>query len=240
MVNLSIAIDQATVNAIGEGLSLLARESVEVQGRETRKMGLSICNSLRAARVCPVAPKRIRPKEYVAGLSPRPPRYVTYRNHRRLPIALHRWRLTRKLGTPDQFSKDHYVYCRLRHGPGGVVVKDLAAEKRELLLVHGGIENRGLARKSWGWAKKAIYSAAPDTADWRASKYNRRDPRRDVTGFFRDYVTGPMKGAELKIDNRLDYIGEIIPDASVNEAIMRGYNKWRHNFEALVARRASA
>ncbi len=235
MVNLSIAVDQATIAQLAQGLDMLSSLAADVQAKETRRMGLAICDSLRAARVCPIAPKRIRPREYRAEVSPNPPKYIMYRNGKKLATPLHRWRLTRKLGTPAQYSRDYYVYVHERANRRGKIVPDLATEKRELLEHHGGIQNRGLARKSWGWAKKMIYGSAPDTATWRASKHNRRNPIRDVSGFFRQFVTGPTKGVELEIANRLDYIGAIVPASEVDAAIRRGYSSWLYKFQNNVA-----
>ena len=152
MVNVSVDIDQAAVSKLTGLLTRIETAMPQRAAAEIRRAAIYICRSLAAKT--PVAPKRARPSEYRANVSPVPPRYITTTSG-----LLRRWELTRKLGTPAQYTRNHYVYTKARRGKDGRMVgKRPAQEKRELLLHHGGISRRGIAKKSWGWIAQKIYS----------------------------------------------------------------------------------
>jgi hypothetical protein len=228
---------------------------------ETQRAAIYVCNSLRARTT--VAPKRAPKREYSATPSPVPPRYNHSNSaHHKL---LRRWRLTRKIGTPAEYSKDFYVYtdakrrvtkrtaqvtvsAHKRRTPTGrttnvtahrrrvkvavykMAGKHPAQEIRELVRFHCGIQHRGLAKKSWGWAAKKIYNngAAAGDLSWKHGKRDRRDPRRYVRGTF--FQT--RSGAEARIDNNLDYAYHALPPGGLEEAIQAAAARMRHNLES--------
>ena len=223
MVDMGINIDEAAVAGLDDLLSRIAAETPRKLGTETRRAAIYICQALRARTK--KAPKRMRPNEYSAEPSNVPPRYVHSNSAGR--HLLRRWSLTRKLGTPDQYTKDHYVYTNARRGKRGRMVnKSPAQERRELVRNHGGISRAGLAKTSWGWVMKQIYNAAPvsDIA-WKKTKGERRDPRQYVKGIFTQVAAGAM----AQIDNSLDYILDALPPGAVGEAIEAATKRMEYN-----------
>lgn len=223
MVDMGIDIDEAAVAGLDDLLSRIAVETPRKLGTETRRAAIYICQALRARTK--KAPKRMRPNEYSAEPSNVPPRYVHSNSAGR--HLLRRWSLTRKVGTPDQYTKDHYVYTNAHRGKGGRMVgKSPAQERRELVRNHGGISRAGLAKTSWGWVMKQIYNAAPvsDIA-WKKTKGERRDPRQYVKGIFTQVASGAM----AQIDNSLDYILDALPPGAVGEAIEAATKRMEYN-----------
>jgi len=112
--------------------------------------------------------------------------------------------------------------------------KHPAQEIRELVRFHCGIQHRGLAKKSWGWAANKIYNngAASGDLSWKHGKKDRRDPRRYVRGMF--FKTG--SGAAARIDNNLDYAYYALPPGGLEEAINAAAARLRHNLEAAFLR----
>lgn len=225
MLVATVDIDQASLKKLTDLFARIERETPLVAGDQVRRAGIYICKSL-AARTA-VAPKRIPDGEYRAEVSPNRPYYITTERG-----LLHRWRLTRKLGTPAQYTKDHYVYTDARRGKGGRMVgKRLAYERRELLLYHGGIARRGIAKSSWGWIAKQIYAQdASGFGDlsYKRTRGERRDPRNAARGSFEQQ----RNIALAKIANMLDYIAAIVPAATVNKAFTAAVNKLEHNITA--------
>lgn len=225
MLVATVDIDQASLKKLTDLFARIERETPLVAGDQVRRAGIYICKSL-AARTA-VAPKRIPDGEYRAEVSPNRPYYITTERG-----LLHRWRLTRKLGTPAQYTKDHYVYTDARRGKGGRMVgKRLAYERRELLMHHGGISRRGIAKSSWGWIAKQIYAQdASGFGDlsYKRTKGERRDPRNAARGSFEQQ----RNSALAKIANMLDYIAAIVPAATVNEAFTAAVNRLEHNITA--------
>lgn len=225
MLTATVDLDQAAVKKLTDLFVRIEKETPLVAGDQVRRAGIYICKSL-AARTL-VAPKRVRNGEYRAEVSPNWPHYLTTPRG-----LLHRWRLTRKLGTPAQYTRDHYVYTDARRGKGGRMVgKRLADEKRELLMYHGGIARRGIAKKSWGWIAKQIYaqdSSGFGDLSYKRTKGERRDPRAAARGSFEQQ----RNSALAKIANMLDYIAAIVPAATVNEAFTAAVNRLEHNITA--------
>jgi hypothetical protein len=228
----TVDLDHEAVKKLTDLFVRIEKETPLVAGDQVRRAGIYVCKSL-AART-KVAPKQIPPKEYRADVSPNRPYYITTPRG-----LLHRWRLTRKLGTQDQNTHDYYVYTSAHRGRNGRMVgKKLAEERRELLKFHGQIKRRGIAKKSWGWIAKQIYSQdASGFGDlsYKRTKGERRDPRAAARGSFEQQ----QNNALAKIMNMLDYIGAIVPAATVNEAFTAAVNKLEHNinshFEKAVA-----
>lgn len=232
MMSISVDIDTAAIGRINNMLDRVANESPGHLAAETRRGAIYICQSLRARTK--KAPKRARANEYRAVPSPNPPRYIHSNSagHR----LLRRWSLTRKLGTPDQYTYDHFVYTDARRGKGGRMVgKNAGAERRELLRLHGGIPRAGLAKISWGWIMKRISSGeAVDTA-WNRTEGERRDPRRFVRGIFQ----ATAGGAFAEIDNSLDYILDALKPGALDEAITAAANRLEHNINNHIQRAIS-
>ena len=112
--------------------------------------------------------------------------------------------------------------------------RNSAQEIRELWRVHGGIQHRGLAKKSWGWAAQKIYhnGAARGDLSWKHGKKDRRDPRHYVRGMF--FKTG--NGAAATIDNNLDYAYYALPPGGLEDAIRAAAQRMRYNLEAAFLR----
>ena len=234
MVDMGIDIDEAAVAGLDDLLSRIAAETPRKLGTETRRAAIYICQALRARTK--KAPKRMRPNEYSAEPSNMPPRYVHSNSAGR--HLLRRWSLTRKLGTPDQYTKHHYVYTNARRGKGGRMVnKSPAQERRELVRNHGGISRAGLAKKSWGWVMKQIYNGAgAGDISWTRTKGERRDPRQYVKGIF-ERVAG---GAFAEIRNSLDYISDALRPGAITEAIDAATKRMEHNVAESIMRAENA
>ena len=230
MVDVTCDIDQAAVARLDGLLSTIQREAPGRLAAQTRRAAIYICTSLRARTK--KAPKRSPQREMAANPSPNPPRYAhsNSADHR----LLRRWSLTRKLGTPAQYTKDHYVYTNARRGKDGKMVgKSPSAERRELFRQHGGISRSGLAKKSWGWLMKQIYNGASagDIA-WKRTRGERRDPRKYVKGLFVRTATG----AGASIDNDLDYILDALPAGALAEAMNAAASRLEHNINEGIQR----
>lgn len=227
MIDVSVDIDTAAVGRINNMLDRVAKESPKRLAAETRRAAIYICQSLR--KNTKTAPKRARPNEMSAEVSPNPPRYIHARNGR----LLRRWSLTRKLGTPAQYTRDHYVYTNARRGKNGLMVgKNAGAEKRELVRAHGGIPRAGLAKKSWGWIMKRISSGEAVDAVWKRTKGERRDPRQFVRGLFRRTAGG----AFAQIHNALDYIFAAVAPGAVDQSVEAAANRLEHNIQRHIER----
>lgn len=210
--------------AIADFVNLLSRIEKENPRRlktETRRAALYICQALK--KRTKKAPKRMRKGEYTAAPSPNPPRYIHGRGNGK-PL-LRRWRLTRKVGTPDEYSKDYYVYTKARRNKRGKMVGKVTAQERsELIREHGGISRSGLAKQSWGWVAKGIYGAAA-AAPWKRTRREKRDPRKYVKGLFRKSAIG----ASARLINKLDYILEATPPSQVVAALKAAHSRLEHN-----------
>lgn len=233
MVSVTCDIDQTAVARLDGLLSRIRREMPRRLASETRRAAIYICQSLRSRTK--VAPKRIRKSEYEASISTVPPKYIHSNSaHRRL---LRRWTLTRKLGTPEQYTYHHYVYTDRHLGKGGRMVGgNRSAELRELIQQHGGIPRAGLAKQSWGWAMKQIHGGASADFTWKRRRGDRRDPRQYVKGVFRK----AMDGAFALIHNGLDYVGAALQPGAVTEAINAATKRMAYNVEADILRAMNA
>ena len=226
MVGVSVQVDEAALKRISDVLERVKRESPGRLANETRRAALYICKSLKARTR--KAPKKIQKAEWRASTSANPPRYA-HSNSAGRPL-LRRWTLWSKLGTPAEYAKVHFVYTRAHRAKNGKMVgKRESEEVRELLKQHGGIQNAGLAKASWGWAAKRIYNADAEGAlmvAWRTNKW-RRDPRRAVEGMFRRLTDG----GSAKILNRLAYIRSACPPSAVAEAVDAASKRLGHNVD---------
>ena len=233
MTAVKINIVEASFARLDALMQRIATEMPERLANELRRAGIYICKAFKTRTK--IAPKKIPPSEYRAVLSPNKPKYITAKDGR----LLHRWQLTKKLGTPAQNTHFHYVYTKAhRNKRGKMVGANKGAEKRELLQFHGNILRRGLARKSWGWAAQRIYGGGASgmgDLSWKRRPRDRRDPRFWVRGIFSRHGTD----ASVHIVNKLDYILDALPPAALNEGITAAINKFEHNInhqlESVVA-----
>ena len=222
MMSLNVAIDEASVARLDSLMRRVATETPKRLGKELQRAGIYICKALK--KRTKIAPKQIRPSEYRAEPSLDNPIYLTKAGR-----LLHRWNLTKKVGTPAQSTHSHYVYSNARRGKGGKMVgKNAAAEKRELLRLHGQIARRGLAKKSWGWVAKGIYggrASGMGDLSWKRRPRDRRDPRDWVRGIFANLGTA----SSVQLLNKLDYALDALPPAALNEGITAAVNRLEHN-----------
>lgn len=234
MVNISAELQESTVREITSFLNGVAKETPQHLAKVTKVTGLEMCKTLKARTR--KSPKRIPPREYSASthLSPLTT-YITYRRGKKLDVPLHRWRLIRKKGTPAETNNLYFVYSHhkeiVRKGKRKIV-PDLAAEKRELLKYHGGIQHAGLAKQSWGWAAKGIYNGTTEDASYKRRKHDRRDPRKDVSGESKTWVTGKNSGTtEVSIENKIDYICDAMYPGAVDDAAKAALRSMLHKID---------
>ena len=233
MVSVTAEIDRAALDRLEGLLSSIAEKAPARLASETRRAAIYICQSLRKRTKS--APKRIRSREYAASISTVPPKYVhSNSSHHKL---LRRWTLTRKVGTPDEYSKHYFVYTARHRVKGGKMAGgSQSAERRELVQQHGGIPRHGLAKKSWGWAMNQIHSGtAAGDLSWKRGKHDRRDPRQFVRGVFQKAAGG----AFAELTNRLDYILAAVPPSAINEAISAATRRMEHNLARIAERRGA-
>lgn len=222
MVAVTMEIDQAAVAKLDALLSRVAVDEPRRLATETRRAALYICQALKSRTI--VAPKRARANEVHAIPSPVPPRYI-HSNSAGHPL-LRRWQLTRKVGTPDAYTKHHYVYTAAHRAKGGKMVgKNQAKERAELLRLHAGIARRGLAKKSWGWIAKGIYGGTADDLSWKKTRGERRDPRNYVRGIFRKSASG----AFAAIENHLDYALDALKPGALADGINAATKRLEYN-----------
>ncbi|MGN0876061.1 MAG: hypothetical protein ACI4TC_02210 [Kiritimatiellia bacterium] len=225
MVTATVSVDRAALDEITGMLDKFGKDFPGRVGVMTRKVGLSLCDSLRARTK--KAPKKARSSEIFAEPSQEKPKYITYRPQgkkwarpgHRLPFDIHRWSFAKRVGTPGVRVAQVFVYARLRHTKRGDIVKDLAAEKAELLRQKGQNFHAGLAKASWGWVKREIFSGASEDASWKRRKNDRRDPTKAVDGAFAETRSGNKSAAAVSIENRLDYICDALPEDAQRAAI---------------------
>ena len=233
MVSVTAEIDRAALDRLEGLLSSIAEKAPARLASETRRAAIYICQSLRKRTKS--APKRIRSREYAASISTVPPKYVhSNSSHHKL---LRRWTLTRKVGTPDEYSKHYFVYTARHRVKGGKMAGgSQSAERRELVQQHGGIPRHGLAKKSWGWAMNQIHSGtAAGDLSWKRTKGERRDPRQAIKGLFRQLAGG----AEAQIQNKLGYILDALPPGALDEAIMAAAKRLEHNVLKAIERQTA-
>lgn len=169
------------------------------------------------------APKRARASEYrVLRYDGPGPRYVTNprsgggaTHGKGNGLVLHRWTLVRRAGTPKENVHDYFARARLRHNSRGMIVKDFAAERREVAVLHTVIRFRGLAKKSWGWFMKKFFGR-PAGDDGNASAKVRPDM---VEGRFEARRTGDAEAVDVLILNKLEYIADAMKPGAVEEAM---------------------
>lgn len=233
MVSVTAEIDRAALDRLEGLLASIAEKAPARLASETRRAAIYICQSLRKRTKS--APKRIRSREYSASISTVPPKYVhSNSSHHKL---LRRWALTRKVGTPDEYTRNYYVYTKRHRVKGGKMAGGSeSAERRELVQQHGGIPRHGLAKKSWGWAMNQIHSGtAAGDLSWKRTKGERRDPRHAIKGLFRQLPGG----AEAQIQNKLDYILDALPPGALDEAIMAAAKRLEHNVLKAIERQTA-
>lgn len=229
MTGLTVDIDQAAIARLQATLDRVAEETPKRAATEVCRAALYVCQGLK--KRTKKAPKRIPKGEYLAMPSPLPPRYVHSGNGR----LLRRWALTRKRGTPDEYTQHHFVYTNAHRGMSGKMVgKREAEERRELLRLHGGIPRAGLAKASWGWAAKKIYNADAEgelMLSWKLDRM-RSDPRKAVSGKF----AKGANGCAADIVNALDYISSACPPGAVSAAVGAAEKRLVHNIENHIER----
>ena len=225
MVDISVSVDSVALGRLEDLLARVKRETPRRLGTELRRAALYICRALK--KRTKQAPKRARPNEYMAFISPFPPKYV-HSNSAGHPL-LRRWHLVRFPGTPDRRSYDYYVYTKRHMGKRGRMVGGSEAQElRELVKFHTGIARAGLAKRSWGWIANELYAASSmGDLSFKRGKGVRRDPVNAVKGVFRRFG----RDAEAIISNRLDYIGAALPPGAIEEAIRSATSQLDYNIK---------
>lgn len=221
-------VEGGALDKISRLLDSAAATAPRMMAKVVKSTAIGICKSLKVETK--VAPRRMKKREYIAAVATTPPKYLTYRNHKKLPRPLHRWSFTRHVGTPNIRTDLVYVYAQKHATKRGKIVTDKAAERRELLLgtlqKRGKIiiseQRRGLARKSWGWVAKQIStSASVGDLSWHRRKGDKRDPREAVRGLFSASVAGATSTATAEINNHLDYAGAALKPNGLESALSK-------------------
>ena len=233
----SVSASEQGLKEISAMLKGFGEEFPKALPAATRFAANYICDSCRSRTK--TAHKYPKKHEYEILPSPNPPRYITWRKGAGpLPIALHRWQLTRKKGTPDQVTRDYFTYCHAKRNKRGELVKDVAAEKAELKKYRLELINRGLAKQSWNWAKGERAHGVGGRGGnvvWRR-KHNKRNPKDAVSGRFQAVKSALTSGAEAEIHNRLDYINSACPDSAVSEAVNAAKKKLSWKLGSMLER----
>ena len=227
MVDVSVDFDNAALQRLDALLQKVYNEMPRRLATETRRAGVYICQSL--AKRTKVAPKRASKKEIRAFLSPAKPYYAHSNSaHRRL---LHRWRLTRLVGTPDEYTHDHFVYSSAQRWKFGKkwawVGTEMEKEYEELIANYTTIPHRGLAKQSWKWVAAGLNGRPKGPLAWRPTRSERRDPRKYVYGIF----TKSKNGATAKLTNLLDYAKAALKPGAFNEAINAATKRLEYNIQ---------
>lgn len=182
-----------------------------------RRAGVYVCRSMKART--PKATKTVKGEAYV-GKSANAAPWLTYDSRHvtkdgpwktrapKFARPLRRWYIHRRPGTEAQTKKDYYVYGD----------QSPARQAAELIRLHGRIFHAGLAKQSWGWVAHEIYSGESADLTWKRRKRDVRNPKDDVKAHSRQFSTGTDRGFEIAINNHLDYIGKIVPEAQVEAA----------------------
>lgn len=223
-VGISCDIDETARRELDNLLHTFQTDFPRKLGTLVKRTGVDLCKSLGA--MTKKAPKRIRRGEYTVERSPEWPTITNSKNSKHGRSAgkkLHRYRLTRKLGTPDQYYRDYFVYAYTKLNKKDQTVCDKTREIRELLDLHGGIQHAGLAKRSWRWAAAKIANGGALDTSYQMRKYDKRDPRKEIDAFF-SKVAG--KGAakrilvDLYIENKLDYILDALKEGGFSQAVI--------------------
>lgn len=224
-----VSVDQAAIKQVGSMLERIAAQSPKRLTSELRRAAIYVCQSLRSRTK--KAPKKIRRGEYAAVPSDKHPKYINANNGQ----LMRRWALTRKLNTPKEYTRHYYVFTNARRGKNGKRVgRNRAAEKRELLKYHSNIPHAGLAKASWGWVMKDIYSKmGAEAVTWKRGKVQVRDPMKFVKGMFKA-LQG--LGAEARIVNRLDYIRKALKPGAIPEAMTAAAKRLEYNITKHIER----
>ena len=230
MIGARITVNTKAAEALNRSLRAFSATMGKAVAAAPRIAAMGICDSLRAQTK--KAPKTARSNEYrivrphASGFVkvgnrkvPSPAPYVTYKDKRRLPLALRRYELTTRLGTEKERTRIVYPYAHIRHSKSGGIVTDAAAEKREIRAIHLRIGRAGLARRSWNWIKQAIYNGMKPTVLERNRKA--RNPVDSVDGRYSANRSTAGVKAYAKIVNHLDYIDKAVKSSAVDEALRR-------------------
>lgn len=186
-----------------------------------RRGVLTLIRSLRARTL--EAPRKARSREYrIERYTGNGPRYVTNPRFGKKAthgksngLVLHRWTLTRRLNTTEQNTHHYFAYAHLRHNAKGKIVKDFAAERKEIAYWHTGIKFRGLAKKSWGWFMHKFFGKTME--DGKNQKVKIRPDM--VDGYFKAVKSGEVEMVDVLIHNKLNYIADAMKPGAVAEAM---------------------
>lgn len=206
MVSLTASIDGAASAAFGEALKMLGDSLGDASAKAPRMAAIQLCKNFRAGTR---QAKKNRAMD--AAPSEQSPKWITYRDGKKLDKPLRRWRV----GLTDRNKVfDRYVYAV----PGRSGMKKQLREQVGTNYFAEGYGSpsrrggtRGLAKRSWGWAMHNIFNgAAPDTP-WQRRKNDRRNPK-DATSesTSREQRGSIISGGYARICNRLDYIRDAL------------------------------
>lgn len=205
MVDLAVSIDGAASAAFDEALKRLGDSLGSASCQVPRRAAIQLCKNFRAG-----TRQAKKNRAMVVAVSDATPKWITYKDGRKLAKPIRRWRVT----LSDR-GKTFDCY---------VEGEDRTAMKRELRRLvgtnyfpagagqpskRGG--TRGLAKRSWGWVMHNIFSGASPDTPWQRRKNDKRNPK-DATGesYSREDRGTITSGGVARICNRLDYIRDAL------------------------------
>lgn len=218
MIGAEVEMSEADKKQLMDAIKRASANFPNSAEKWVKKAALAVCRSMRARTK--KAPKSIPQREYSARPSSTWPKYITKKDG----TVLHRWDLTKKVGTPKEDTYRYFVYAHAKTNRRGMLVKDLAGEKRELLKFHGKIPRAGLAKLSWGWAMNKIVSGSDVNVRYHRRKGDKRNPVHAITADFRKVAINGERGAEVLIENALDYIRSAVSQSALSESISAASN----------------
>jgi len=213
MLTVNASVDAGTVARFNLGLERFQRELGKDSNEATRWGTILLCQSLRhetPKAKLKVPAGDVQPSSGLGmGSGPGEPKgkRAKYHGGADLPKYRHVDGVKMRL-----FSAVRYSQAKGRHVRSWYYPSKGAARASI-----GLIQNAGLAKRSWGWFMHSLFGKT--MADGAKNAKAKPVTSEMVSGYARFYETGPNKGADILIHNKLDFIGEILPSGVVQRVM---------------------
>lgn len=158
-----------------------------------RRGTIALIKSLRARTA---KAKQMVPPRDVVKYEGNGPKYITPKGRKQTSVR--RWTVIRKRGTPQEYNR-----------------AVATASKVEARRLRGTIEQRGLAKQSWGWFMSLLFGRH-SPSDMQKM---RNADKRLIDGWRKEIVTGSNPRIEITMINRLGYIREALPESALADAM---------------------
>lgn len=193
ILDISASVPEATIRDFARACNRYRDELGNSQVVAIRRGTIALIRGLRARTA---KAKEMVPPRDVMKYEGDGPKYITPRGHKQTSVR--RWTVIRKRGTPREAKRTA-----------------VTPSKTEARRMKGTIEQRGLARQSWGWFMALLFGRQ-SPKDMRKM---RKADKRLVEGWRKEVVTGSNPRIEITMINRLGYICEALPEAALSEAM---------------------